>query len=296
LRSVAFDGSKELVQRQAALAALIESRPADLRQICERLLTVRFLNSTAVRGLALFDDADIGRALAKNYQKFHPLDRPAIIDSLASRATFAGPLLEEMAAGKIPRTAVTPFQARQICSFNDPDLTKQLEEIWGQVRDSSAEKQQLIAHWKAKLSADVVAAGDKSKGRVVFNATCASCHSLYGYGDRAGLDLTGAGRNNLDYLLGNIIDPSAVVNADFRMHIVQLEDGRTLNGIIIAKSERTITLKTARESVVIDRSEIETMQESSLSLMPDGIFASLTVSQVCDLISYLMHPSQVPLP
>jgi hypothetical protein len=55
-------------------------------------------------------------------------------------------------------------------------------------------------------------------------------------------------------------------------------------------------LKTARESVVIDRSEIETMQESNLSLMPEGIFASLTESQVCDLIAYLMHPSQVPLP
>jgi len=67
------------------------------------------------------------------------------------------------------------------------------------------------------------------------------------------------------YVLSN---PSAVVNADFRMSIVDLKDGRTLNGLIAAKTDRTITLKTMTETVTLERSGIERIRDSALSLMP----------------------------
>ena len=118
---------------------------------------------------------------------------------------------------------------------------------------------------------------------------------MYGYGDHTGLDLTGSSRNNLDFLLENIVDPSAVVNADFRMRVVVLNDGRTLNGVIVAKTDRTITLKSQTGTTTIDRNDIDDMQESKLSLMPEGLLESLPETQVRDLIAYLMYPSQVPL-
>ena len=75
---------------------------------------------------------------------------------------------------------------------------------------------------------------------MIFNTACASCHTLYGEGGKVGPDLTGGGRNNLDYLLENIVDPSAVVTADFRMSILDLKDGRVLNGLIAAKKNNKI--------------------------------------------------------
>src|SRR4029079_11333030 len=60
VKRVALDDKVELAQRQAALETLIANKPADLREICERLLTKRFLNSVAIRGLAQFDDPAIG--------------------------------------------------------------------------------------------------------------------------------------------------------------------------------------------------------------------------------------------
>ena len=190
------------------------------------------------------------------------------METLASRPAFAGPLLDEMAAGRIPRADMTTFHARQIRSFNDATLTQRLGAVWGELRDSPAEKRQFIARMKAKLTPAALAAADKSAGRVVFNTACATCHTLYGHGGQVGPDLTGSGRDNLDYLLDNIVDPSAVVTADFRMSIVDLKDDRTLNGLIAAKTDCTITLKTMTETLTLERAEIEKIQESSLSLMP----------------------------
>ena len=92
------------------------------------------------------------------------------------------------------------------------------------------------------------------------------------------------------------MDPSAVVTADFRMSVLDLKDGRVLNGLIAAKTERTLTLKTMTESLTLDRGEIASIRESSLSLMPEGLLEALTQEQARGLIAYLMQNSQVPMP
>jgi putative membrane-bound dehydrogenase-like protein len=296
VRQIALDDKAEMNHRKAALLTLIESRPPELRSICEKLLGVRFLNTIAVRGLSLFNDPSIGVKLARSYKAFHQTERPEVLETLVSRPAFAAALLDEMAAGKIPRTDLSAFQARQIRSFNDPKLARRLVEVWGEVRESPHDKQQLITQLKQRLTPDVLSAADLGQGRLVFNNVCANCHRLYGRGAEIGPDLTGAGRQNIDYVLGNVVDPSATVAADFRMSVVVLDDGRVLNGIIRAQTARTITLQTAKERISLDRSDIEQIETSPLSLMPEGLLQPLKPEQVRDLVAYLMTRSQIPLP
>jgi putative membrane-bound dehydrogenase-like protein len=296
VRRLALDGKADMNKRRAALQTLIENRPPDLREVCEKLLGTRFLNTIAVRGLAAFDDPALGEKLARSYRAFHHSERSAVMETLVARPTFAKALLEEMAAGKIQRSDLSPFQARQIRSFNDAKLTGRLTEVWGEVRDSSAEKQSLIAKLKTELTTERLAAADRSNGRLVFHKACANCHRLFGAGGEVGPDLTGAGRQNLDYLLGNMIDPSAVVTADFRMSVLVLEDGRILNGILSQQNARTVTVQTAKERFVLGRADIESISPSPMSLMPDNLLQPLSDVQIRDLFAYLMSPSQVALP
>ena len=281
-----------MMTREAALRTFIEARPPDLRAVCESLLGVRTLAGPAARGLAQFDDPAIGARLAKDYRNFHPVDRPAVMETLVSRATFAAALLERVADGQIPRTDISAFHARQIRNFNDAALTKQLTALWGDLRDTSADKAKAIADWKTKLTPAVLAKADLSQGRALY-ATCAACHTLYGEGGKTGPDLTGSGRANLDYLLENILDPSAVVPADMRLSILRLNDGRTLSGIIAAQNDRTLTLRTLTEEVTVEKSAITKQELSPLSMMPDALLQPLNETQVRDLIAYLMHPAQV---
>ena len=296
VKRVALDGKAEMASRKAALQTLIDNKPNDLREVCEKLLAVRSLNTVAVRGLAAFDDPALGDKLAKNYRSFNPQERPAVIETLVSRPSFAKALLSEMAAGKIARTDLSAFQVRQLRSLGNAELTRQLTEVWGELRDSPAEKQQLAAKIKSQLTLEALQAADKSAGRAVFDKLCANCHRLYGHGGAIGPDLTGAGRHNLDYVVDNMVDPSAVVGADYRMSVVTLHDGRVMNGIVSSKTDRAMTLQTAKDRLTLALADIDELQASPLSLMPDGQLQPLTDAEIRDLVGYLMHPTQVPLP
>ncbi len=296
IRGLALNDKADLETRRAALRSLIEDRPADLRSICEQLLRTRSLNATAVRGLALVDDPAVGQTLIASYRSFAPTDRPALIDTLVVRKPFASALLDALAAGTIPRTDVSSYQARQIRSLGDPALTTRLADVWGVQRETSAAKKETIERLKTRHTPEFLATGDRSAGRAVFGKLCASCHMLYGQGGAIGPDLTGSGRDNLDYLLENIVEPSATVSADFKVVVVAMRDGRVLNGLLRAPTDRTITLQSQNEAMVLARDEIERIEPSPLSLMPEGLLDTVSPAEVRDLLAYLIQKTQVPLP
>lgn len=297
VKKTAMDAKADPASRQAALKTLIDARPDDLRALCESLLEDKAVNVVAVRGLGLFDDPAIAQKLVKQYRKFAPGDRAAVLDVLVSRPAFASALLAQLGDNKVvSRVDLTAFHARQIRGFNDEALTKQLTETWGELRDSSADKHELMKKLKAQLSAEVLAKANLSQGRMMFTALCGSCHIMYGEGGKVGPDLTGSGRANLDYLLENIVDPSAVVSADFRMQVISLKDGRSLSGMVKEQNDRTLTLRQLNEEVTVEKSVITKQESPPVSMMPEGLLLALPDDMRRDLIAYLMHPSQVPLP
>ena len=194
----------------------------------------------------------------------------------------------------MPREDISAYQVRQIHGFGDQDLSKRLSDVWGEVRDTPEEKQKQIDALKHSLGDSNDA--DKNQGRVLFAKLCQNCHLLYGEGAKVGPDLTGGNRGNLDYLLSNIVDPSGVVDKDFRMSVLLTEDDRILNGLVIEESDRTITIQTATERLTLDKRAIQARKTTEKSPMPDGLLDSLTPNQIRDLIGYMRDPTQVPLP
>jgi putative membrane-bound dehydrogenase-like protein len=292
VRKIALDDKADLNQRKAALASLIAANPLELRTVCEKTIKTRFLNSVAVKGLAKFDDA--GKLIASSYGSFHPSERATAIEVLVSRPSFAGELLKEMTAGRIPRGDVSAAQARQIRGFNNAELTASLGKAWGEFRDSPKDKSDFIAKLKGELTKDVLAKANATNGKALFAKHCASCHKLFGEGAEIGPDLTGAGRDDMDYLLSNIVDPSAVVTKDFQITNFQLADGRSVAGIVMSDADGKVTVQTATEKVTLRKAEIESRSPSALSLMPDGLLQTLTVAEVKDLFAYLQAKSRVP--
>jgi len=294
VRAIALQKDADINARISALETLIESRPDDLEEVCVNLLSDARMNVTAARGIAVVGSENAGEQLAKSYGRFRSPNRPKVIAILCSRPSFARALLDAVEKGRIPKHLVSAYDIRQLQTLNDAELKKRIQSIWGEVRESSAEKRVLIETMKGHLSSPGKI--DLAAGRRLFEKSCAKCHKLYGAGETIGPDLTGSNRNNLDYLLENIFDPSAVVSKDYRMTIVELKDGRVLNGLVLLKNEKTLTIQTPTEKTVLLIDDIERMKLTDQSPMPDGLLKPLSLRELRHLFGYLQHPTQVELP
>ena len=296
VRELILNPATEIGVRRSALAALVASSESDVAEICLPLLSDSRLNVAALPGVARATDPQIAHALIENYRKFRAPDRPRVIAVLLARPSFASLLLDAMERQKIPAAHLTAFDVRQIQSLGDPELQRRVTELWGEVRDTPQDRRETIQSLKAMLTAADETSASPQQGRVLFNQHCRQCHRMFGQGEAIGPDLTGANRSNLDYLLENIVDPSAVVSKDFGMTMVMLEDGRLLTGLLAGETEKTLRLQTQTELLTIPRDEIEGTKRTTLSPMPDGLLDRLSPVQIRDLIAYLQQPMQVELP
>jgi putative heme-binding domain-containing protein len=174
-------------------------------------------------------------------------------------------------------------------SFGDEPLNQSIARLWPELKNLSTEKSRRIVEFREQLTPEALIAADLANGKALFARACANCHVLFGQGGKVGPDLTGGQRNNLQYLLENIVDPSATVTENYRMSIVHVADGRVLNGILAEKNEKTVTVVTPTDRIVLPHDQIEEVHPANLSIMPEGQLDVLNREQVRDLIGYLMR-------
>ena len=104
---------------------------------------------------------------------------------------------------------------------------------------------------------------------------------------KIGPDLTGSNRNDLFYLLENIIDPSAVIGRDYQLNNFLMSDGRLVSGIVVEDSPRVLVVQTATERLLLPKDEVEERKVANVSMMPEGIAEKLSFEELRDLIAFL---------
>lgn len=296
LRTTLMDSQAPEAQRRTALESLVERRVEDLPPLLHKLLADRALRRSALRGLGAFDDEGTPQAILAIYARLDAAEKQDAIVTLASRPAYALALLDAVGRGAVSRTDVSAYVARQLGELGDEHVTARLREVWGEIRAASAEKKQTIARYKALLTDKLLAKADVVNGRRIFSRTCMQCHKLYGQGATIGPDLTGSNRANLDYVLENAVDPSALIGKDYQLTTVLTDAGRVLSGIVVGENESTLTLQTVNERIVLDKTEIDQRRLSPLSMMPEGQLDKLQPDELRDLVGYLRSTQQVPLP
>ena len=110
-----------------------------------------------------------------------------------------------------------------------------------------------------------------------------------------GPDLTGSGRKQLDYVLSNLIDPSAVIDPAFRLTNIFTADGRILSGFIVHQDDSDLVIRTQDAEVRLAMKDIDELNTTNKSMMPEGMLRTFTDEQIRDLIVYLASPWQVPI-
>lgn len=296
LRQTALDAAAAPAERGRAVEALVQARTTDLVPVMQQLLADPGTRGAALRGLAAFADAATPALILRHYAACTEAEKADAIHTLASRPAYALALLDAVEKGTVPRRDVSAFTVRQMLGLNDRLVADRITRVWGQIRPASAERAAQMARYKALLTPKYLETADRSHGRQVYVRACAACHVLFGEGGRIGPELTGSQRSNLEYVLENLVDPGAVVPRDYQVSVFVLRDGRVVTGIVKEENDHVVKVQTQNEVLALAKPELEERTRSPLSMMPEGLLASLSPEEVRDLVAYLASPTQVALP
>jgi putative heme-binding domain-containing protein len=130
--------------------------------------------------------------------------------------------------------------------------------------------------------------GSPAAGRALFKKHCGNCHVLFGEGTAVGPDLTQANRGDAAALLAQLVDPSAVVRKEYASFVAATTDGRVVTGLLVERDPAGITLLDSKnERHRIGLSQLESLEESAVSQMPERLLDGLSPQELRDLFAWL---------
>ena len=253
------------------------------------------LRRAAIAALALRNDASTPSVLLAGYADLDSVARQGAVGVLVSRRTFADALLSAIESGTLDRQDVSAFALQQLRAFKDAAIEGRIHNLWDQDSKQLIKSDELRRYTEL-LTEKYLQQGDPAAGRLVFDHSCAKCHTLFGEGGNVGPDLTGSGRKKLDYVLSNLIDPSAIIDPAYRLTTMLTVDGRLFSGFLVHQDDRFVVLRTQETQVRLEMQDVEQLMTSNQSMMPEGMLRSYSDRQVRDLVRYLASPTQVARP
>ncbi|MDF9797377.1 putative membrane-bound dehydrogenase-like protein [Catalinimonas alkaloidigena] len=280
-------------QKRSALNNLARQQREELIIELPSLLNDENLRADAIRAIAEYDHVPLGKLLLKQYDDYSKVQQLEVVQALASRPAYGWMLTQAIKENNIPKSDIPAYVVRQLRRVVGSGFV----EVWGPIDALNANLSESYDKYQALLSNQALTNANLANGRVLFQRTCAPCHKMYDEGGNLGPDITGSNRTNLDYLLSNVLNPSGEIQDDYKMVVVTTRDGRTYTGNIAAENERQLTLRVVgQEAVQINKSEIQSRETTPNSMMPSGLFETLTDKEVIDLIAYLQSSEQVNIP
>ena len=222
------------------------------------------------------------RVVLDRWLTLSPIVRGSALTLLWQRPATIRLVLKAMSDGRISASTVSIDRRVQLLTHADKHIRRLATRLFGDAvstnRRAVAETYRPALHLKASAAA----------GSKVFQRTCSSCHRINGKGHVVGPDLDDIRNRSREAVLYDILDPNLKVDPQFTHYIVLTDDGRVLNGQIKSETADAVILHQAEgKQQIIPRNEIEEIQATGKSLMPEGIEKEVSVQQMADLLEFL---------
>ena len=243
------------------------------------------LKSVILTTLQAYSDAGIAAAVLKLYPNFNEDNRTVAQSLLVSRKPWAIALTDSVDRGEIAAASLPLDTVRRLTIHRDNRLTGLIQKHWGSVEGAtSTEMQSQMERYATVLAG----AGDPYPGKKLYMQMCGKCHTLHAIGGKIGPDLTTYKRDDLRQMLIHIVNPSAEIREGFETQVALTKDGRVVTGFLVEQDQQTVTLRSPDgQTVSLERSELDELNKSRKSLMPEGQLKDLTDEQLRNLFAYL---------
>ncbi|HEY7314851.1 MAG TPA: PVC-type heme-binding CxxCH protein [Gemmataceae bacterium] len=241
------------------------------------------MQSAMVRALSAHHRPEVADLLLAGWSGYSPSVRREVVEALFARAERLPPLLTAIEEKKVLSNQLEPLRVEQLRKHPDPKLRERARRILA--GQSAPERQKVVTDYRAALELKA----DAGRGRTIFKKNCAVCHRLENEGFEVGPDLVSALRNkSREQLLNDLLDPSREVDPRYLNYQIVTKKGQTFSGLIAADTASSITLRRGEKAEdTILREQIDEIQATGKSVMPEGLEMQLSKQELADLIAYL---------
>jgi putative membrane-bound dehydrogenase-like protein len=288
-RSVLLDRQRQGWVRALAFRVLAQgSKPDVQRQLRDSL---KFdqpgdLQSMAARSLPQLATEPILKEVFDGWEDLSITTRRLLLGGLTSTPKLAGWLLDALKEGKVTPSEIDPASRNLLRKLGDASFQKRVSAAFKD--DPARDRSEVIRRYETALKLTP----DPTRGKLLFERNCQTCHTHSGKGTKVGPELLGVASKSSAELLISILDPAREATPDGIGVIVLTKDGRTLSGLLVEDTPSAIRLKRAEgiEDKIV-RSEIEAIRSTGRSLMPDGLEQLLGPQEIADVIGFLRNPT-----
>jgi len=284
-RRLAPDRKRPAAERAQAVRTLGLGRFATDRKLFASLLTItesQPVQEAVLETLGRFDDPGVADLLLDRWKSLSPSLRRRAAETLFSREASTRRLLAAVSDDEVARADLDPARVKLLKVSRDAEIRRQAVKLFpdgGQVA-----RQEVLKRYRASLKLE----GDAARGRKVFRKVCAACHRLEGHGKAVGAELAGIADRGLDAVLLNVLDPNREVKPKFLSYVTATTEGRIVTGMIVAETANSLTIQRSDgTTTTVLRVDIEELNSTGLSFMPEGLEKQVTVKMMADLLAYL---------
>lgn len=287
-REMALDATLADQQRIAAIDMLRMEQPESIANLIAKLLDLAqapAIQRSAIELATYFDSDEIGEAILARFRTVNPNVRAGALQALLARDNWVRQLLGHVESGKINPVLIDAASRQRLIRHRSGEVRTAAERLFGS--SLNPDRKKLVQRYLNQVDP---AMGDINRGRNLFRTRCAACHRLENEGNEIGPNLAAFANRGTAAMITNILDPNREVDPQFLAYQVQLEDGRHLLGMIASETSTTISLRDPEGNpITILRSEIDAMQSTALSLMPENFENEIHPQAMADLLKYLLE-------
>ena len=202
---------------------------------------------------------------------------------MLSRRDWAARLLGAVETGAIRAAEIDPALKTQLQKHPDKALRKTAIRVLGDSAGSN--RAGVVTTYQPALSRE----GDAANGLIVYQKACIACHRRGPLGQSdLGPDLVTVADHPPEKLLTNILDPNRDIQPGYHAYHCELKTGEQLFGLIAGENATGFTLKQIDGSGrTVRRADVVSLKSAGVSLMPDGLEATISEKEMADLIAYL---------
>jgi putative heme-binding domain-containing protein len=236
-----------------------------------------------VRALSAHARPEVADLLLASWNGYGPSVRREVVEALFARPERLPALLAGLEEKKVLANQLEPLRIEQLRKLRDTKLRdRAIRALAGQL---ASDRRKVVAAYSDALALR----SDAAQGKAVFKKNCSVCHRLENEGFEVGPDLLSALRNkSAEQLLNDILDPSKEVDPRYLNYQITTKKGQTFSGLIAADTAASVTLRRGEKAEdTILRDQIDDIQATGKSVMPEGLEIQLSKQDVADLIAYL---------